>query len=265
MLREPVVAGMFYERDSYALKRQINNFLINVDKKEKPTGIVTPHAGYVYSGKVAGEVYSSIEIPETLIIMGPNHTGLGPSVSIMSEGVWRTPLGDAKINEPMAKEIIRRSKVAKKDHLAHINEHSIEVQLPFIQELKKSFTFIPIIFGESAPDRLKDVGNAIYDVIKEKNCLLISSTDLTHYEDADTARKKDTLVLETIEKLNEEEMLKYIQKYDISMCGWMPTYVLLYVCKLLGAKKGKIIKYMNSGDTSGDYSQVVGYGGAIIL
>jgi len=265
MLRDPAVAGMFYEADAYALKKHVNEYIVKKEQKFDAKGIVVPHAGYIYSGKVAGEVYSSINIPDVVIIMGPNHTGMGQPISIMSEGVWRTPLGDVKINQPLANDILSNSGHIKKDTAAHLKEHSIEVQLPFLQEIKKNFSFVPIIFGEYNIGHLKDVAEAISTSVKGRDGLLIASTDLTHYEDSKSAHKKDSLVLEAIEKLDESELLNVVQEHDISMCGWMPTFVMIHACKLLGAKQAKIIKYMNSGDSSGDYSQVVGYGGAVII
>jgi len=265
MLRDPAVAGMFYEADAYALKNHVNKYIVEKEKKFDAKGIVVPHAGYIYSGKVAGEVYSSINIPDIAIIMGPNHTGMGPSISIMNEGVWRTPLGDVKINQPLANDILKNSDSSKKDTSAHIREHSIEVQLPFLQEVKKNFTFVPIIFRDYNIEHLKETARAISESIKDREVLLISSTDLTHYEDSKTAHTKDSFVLSAIEKMDENALVEAVQEHDISMCGWMPTFVLLHACKLLGAKEGRIIRYMNSGDTSGDYSQVVGYGGAVII
>lgn len=265
MLRDPVVAGMFYEKDVPTLKKHISQYIIQKQEKYKAKAIVVPHAGYIYSGRVAGEVYSSVDIPDMVIIMGPNHTGAGKPISVMSEGVWRTPLGDVKINEPLANEIIKKCSAASKDIHAHLKEHSIEVQLPFLQYIKKSFSFIPIVLGDYNINNLQNLSEAIAAVFKEREVLIIASTDLTHYEDADSAKEKDSLVLNTIEKLDEEEMLKEVEDKDISMCGWMPTFVAIRAAKLLGGKKGIIIKYMNSGDVSGDYNQVVGYGGAVII
>ncbi len=265
MLREAQVSGMFYESDAPALKKHISKYIIKVENKYKAKGIIVPHAGYIYSGKVAGEVFSSIEIPDILIILGPNHTGLGKSISVMTQGIWRTPLGDCRINEPVANEIIRNCKFAQKDTMAHLKEHSIEVELPFIQYLKPSFSFVPICLAESDLDKLSKLGEVIANIIKGKDILLIASTDLTHYEDAKTAERKDKLVLDAIMKLDPEKMVKEIYENDISMCGWMPVFVLLKACKISGAKEGKIIKYANSGEVSGDYEQVVGYGGAVII
>ncbi|MBP7793193.1 MAG: AmmeMemoRadiSam system protein B [Candidatus Goldbacteria bacterium] len=265
MLRDPVVAGMFYDKDVPALKKHLSQYVVQKQEKYKAKAIVVPHAGYIYSGSVAGEVYSSVYIPDIIIIMGPNHTGAGKPISVMTEGVWRTPLGDVKINEPLANEIVKKCPAASKDVYAHLKEHSVEVQLPFLQYVKKGFSFIPVVLGEYNVNNLQAFSDTIAEVFKEKELLMIASTDLTHYEDSESAKEKDTMVLKAIEKLDEEEMLKKVEDNDISMCGWMPTFVAIRTAKLFGATKGIIIKYMNSGDASGDYSQVVGYGGAVII
>jgi MEMO1 family protein len=264
MVRTPAVAGMFYEADSASLIQHINKYAIQPAEKYKAMGVVSPHAGYVYSGDVAGAVFSSIEIPDLIIILGPNHTGLGEQISVMNKGAWRTPLGDVKINENVANEIIEKCKYAESDAAAHTREHSIEVQLPFLQVLKKSFTFVPICLAEPDLDNLKNLAKAIAETIKEKNALIVASSDLTHYEPAKQAKEKDMRVMNAIEALDPEKMITEVEK-GITMCGWMPVYTMLHACKLLGAKKGKIIKYMNSGETSGDFSSVVGYGGAVVL
>lgn len=265
MLREPAVAGMFYEKDAPALKKRLARYITEKPNKIRAKAIIVPHAGYIYSGQVAGEVYSSVEIPDIIILLGPNHTGAGVPVSVMNSGEWRTPLGDVKINEPLANEILKNTKAAEKDTKAHSREHSLEVQLPFLQFLKKSFSFVPITFGEYDLKKLDAVADAIAKAQKGKDVLIVASTDLTHYETAASAKEKDALVLHAIEKLDAEGLAREVAEKDISMCGWMPTYVAIKAAKLLGAKEGKIIKYMNSGDTSGDYNQVVGYGGAVII
>lgn len=265
MKREPVVAGAFYDARPEALKKHIAEMTGEPAKKTKALGIIAPHAGYMYSGKVAAQVYKSVEIPKTVIIMGPNHTGLGVPVSVYDKGTWVTPLGDVSVNAELAAEILKKCQYAQKDTAAHAREHSIEVHLPFLQYHKKNFDFVPIALGDYNLSQLKDLAAAIASCVKGKDILLIASTDLTHYEEAQAARAKDFLVLSAIEKLDPDKMYEEISYNDISMCGWMPVYTLLHACNILGAKEGRIVKYMNSGDTSGDYSEVVGYGGAIIL
>ena len=265
MLREPVVAGMFYEKDAHALKKQVHKYLDADTAKSRAKGIVVPHAGYAYSGGVAGAVYSGITMPDTFVILGPNHTGYGESVSVMNEGAWRTPLGDVKINEPMADAIIKKCENAKADTAAHLKEHSIEVQLPFLQELSRGAAIVPVALGEPDTEVLRELAEAIADVIKGKNTVIMASTDLTHYETARAAAEKDGKIMEAIKNMDEEKMALAVKEYDISMCGWMPVYVMLAACKRSGASEAKIIKYAHSGEISGDNENVVGYCGAVIV
>ena len=265
MRREPVVAGSFYDAKPDDLKKHIAEMTGEPVKKTKALGIIAPHAGYIYSGKVAAEVYKAVEIPRTVIILGPNHTGLGEPISVFSEGSWVTPLGEVSVNKELAQEILKNCSAAMKDTAAHSREHSIEVHLPFLQHHKNNFDFVPIALGEYKLDNLLELASALAKCVRGKDILLIASTDLTHYEEAESARVKDMLVLNAIEKLDPDNMYEEVSANDISMCGWMPVYTLLHACKKLGAKEGRIIKYMNSGDTSGDYSEVVGYGGAVII
>ena len=265
MKREAVVAGAFYDGNAEALKKHIKALSPARTEKVKAMGVVVPHAGYIYSGRVAAEVFNSVEIPDTVIILGPNHTGLGTPISVFPEGSWETPLGGVRIDALLSGEILKNCKSASKDVMAHAREHSIEVQLPFLQTLNSGLRFAAIALGEYNLGHLRELASAITDAVRGKDVLLVASSDLTHYEDSETAKKKDAMVLKSIEKLDPEQMVKDVQARDISMCGWMPVYTVLHACKKLGAKEARIIRYMNSGDTSGDYSEVVGYGGAAIL
>ena len=265
MRREPVVAGAFYDANPETLTKNIAQMTGEPVKKTKAFGVVAPHAGYMYSGLVAAQVYAGVVIPQTVIIMGPNHTGLGEPISVFSKGAWATPLGDVEVNQELAGKILEKCPAASRDTAAHAREHSVEVHLPFLQYHKKGFDFVPIVLGEYSLENLRSLAAAIASCVKGKDILLIASSDLTHYEEAETARAKDKLVLSAIEELDPEKMYREVDENAITMCGWMPVYTLLHACNKLGAKQGKIIKYMNSGDTSGDYSEVVGYGGALII
>lgn len=265
MLRDPAVAGMFYEADAHALKKTLARIITEKTDKIKAIAAVSPHAGYVYSGRVAAETLSSIEIPDFLVILGPNHTGMGAPISVMARGEWRTPLGDVKINEPAADDILRLCPEAQKDTFAHTREHSIEVQLPFLQILKKSFSFVPVCVGTRDLEDLRSLAKAVAQVVKAKDGMILVSSDMTHYEPAETALRKDRFALDAIEELNEEALVKAAEKHNITMCGLYPAYTAIHAAKILGAKKGKVISYMNSGETSGDYSSVVGYAGVAII
>jgi AmmeMemoRadiSam system protein B len=266
MVREPVVAGMFYDAKAEVLRSNVLKYMEN-PPKEKITakGIVVPHAGHVYSGPVAGEVYKSVVIPETVIILGPNHTGLGSKISVMNDCDWKTPLGTVKVNRGLADDILKNCAFALADTKAHVKEHSIEVQLPFLQVLNENISIVPICLAEPDISLLDDLASAIVKCVNGKNILLIASSDMTHYESAASAKKKDELVLKAIEELNPLRMLEEIEKYGITMCGWMPVYTMMKACIEMGAQEGRIIRYMNSGETSGDFESVVGYGGAVII
>lgn len=275
MLRQPAVAGRFYEGSPALLKKEVGAFVEEDLKKEKAIGIVSPHAGYVYSGKVAGAVYSRIIIPQTVILMGPNHTGIGKAVSVFPEGEWMMPNGPVPVNKELAELILKHSKTASADYQAHQYEHSLEVQIPFIQYFSKDFSIVPITIIDTALKTCRDLGEGVAKAILEQrkgkgekgrdgDILIISSTDMTHYESHDSAKTKDKKAIDKILSLDPEGLHKTIKEYSISMCGFAPTVSMLYASRMLGAKKAELIKYMTSGEVSGDYGQVVGYAGIII-
>jgi len=234
--------------------------------KQEVIGLVSPHAGYVYSGPVVGATLSRVELKDTVIIMGPNHTGSGKPLSIMTEGVWKTPLGDVEIDSELGKEILVASSYLQEDQLAHQHEHSIEVQLPFLQYFKPDIKLVPIILAQAREDVYQEIGREIAKVIKESNkeVIIIASSDMTHYESQRAAQTKDNQAIAAILELNEDELLKRVQELDISMCGYAPAVSLISAAKELGATGAELVKYQTSGDTSGDYTAVVGYAGIII-
>lgn len=271
MIRNPAVAGQFYYYDLQMLSNQITELVdLNADKKEV-LGVLSPHAGYMYSGQVAGAVLSRLKIPDTFVILGPNHTGLGAEYSIFNEGIWRMPFGDVLIDSNLAKEILMNSKFLAADSFAHQREHSIEVQIPFLQYFDKKFQIVPITMSHYHPDEnflevCGDIGSAIAAGIQKTNerVVIIASSDLTHYEPQSAAEKKDKIALDAILELNPEKLFKKIRELGISMCGFGPTASMLYACKNLGAKNSELIRYMTSGDATKDYGAVVGYAGALI-
>lgn len=267
IIRMPAVAGQFYPATISALERCIKGLTDVKGKKQNIIGAVSPHAGYVYSGSVAGAVFSRLDIKETNIVLGPNHTGSGQTFSIMGTGVWRMPFGDVQIDEKLAQDLCRGCGLLKEDMAAQAYEHSIEVQLPFMQYFKKDFKFVPIVISYSELKLYKQLGIDMANVIKQqkKEILIIASTDMTHYEPHEIAKSKDQKAIEAILALDEDLLFKRIHDLDISMCGYAPTIVMLAAAKVLGAKKAELIKYQTSGDTSGDYKSVVGYAGIIII
>lgn len=273
MIRQPAVAGRFYEGSPEQLKKEVGNFIVEGIKKEKAIGVVCPHAGYVYSGAVAGAVYSHVVIPKTIILLGPNHTGIGKAVSIFPDGEWRLPNGSVAIDADMAGLILKHSKTAAADYQAHLYEHSLEVQIPFIQYFTADFSIVPITVMDTSLRTCRDIGEAIARAVLERRrgeaekgreALIVSSTDMTHYETHDSAKTKDKKAIDMILALDPEGLHKTIKENNISMCGFAPTTALLYAARMLGAKEARLIKYMTSGEVSGDYNQVVGYAGLMI-
>jgi len=281
MLRHPAVAGHFYKGSPEALMQQVREFIVPGVEKTKALGIVSPHAGLIYSGSVAGAVYSRIELPDTMVLIGPNHTGLGTPISLMARGRWETPLGLVEIDEALADSILSKSSRIHEDSLAHLREHSLEVQLPFIQHYKKEFKIVPIQMLDTRLDTCKEVGTAIGEAIAEygmrndkseirnpkseiPKVLIIASSDMSHYERAAVAKEKDFKAIQQLLKLDPEGLHRVVKQYGITMCGYGPAVAMLVACKLLGASKAELIKYSNSGDVSGDYEQVVGYAGIVV-
>ena len=266
MIRNPVVSGQFYPGSASTLEEQIKQFIDEGAPKEEVLGLVSPHAGYMYSGPVAGAVISRIEFKDTFVIMGPNHTGLGRPFSIMTEGTWRTPLGEVEIDSALAKRILQSSPTLKEDHVAHLEEHSIEVQLPFLQYFKPDVKIVPIVLTHATGDTYKEIGKGIAGAIKDlkQEAIIIASSDMTHYENQESANMKDNLAIEAILELNEDELLERVAEYHITMCGYAPTVALLSACKELGARQAELVRYQTSGDITGDYRSVVGYAGVII-
>jgi AmmeMemoRadiSam system protein B len=276
MLRQAAVAGYFYKGSSEALKRQVADFILPDAQRKRAIGVVVPHAGFIYSGSVAGAVYSSIELPDIVVLIGPNHTGLGAPVSLMTQGAWETPLGTVPIDEPLAALILSKSaRVIQEDALAHLREHSLEVQLPFIQYLKNDFTIVPIQMLDTRFETCLEVGRAVGEALVEfrsrntggtlKNVLIVASSDMSHYEHAAVAKEKDSKAIRQILSLDPEGLFRTVKQFGITMCGYGPATAMLSASKMLGATKAELIKYANSGEVSGDYEQVVGYAGIIIM
>jgi hypothetical protein len=229
-------------------------------------GVIVPHAGYMYSGAVAGHVYSSVRLPRRLVILGPNHTGLGKPVAVMAHGLWETPLGSALIDETLAGLILDLAPIAEEDEAAHRAEHSLEVQIPFLQTSRRDFLFAPICLGTSRREDLAELGVAIASAAESlgEPVGIVMSTDMTHYEQAEQARRKDYLAIDCIRQLDGGALHAVVRDHEISMCGAAPVITGLFALKKMGATTVELIDYANSGETSGDYSEVVGYAGLLI-
>ena len=278
MLRHPAVAGQFYKGSAEALKKQVHDFIVPGAAKTRALGILSPHAGLVYSGSVAGAVYSRIELPDTVVLIGPNHTGLGAPLSLMASGTWETPLGPVKIDGALAAAILAKSPRIEADALAHLREHSLEVQLPFIQYLKDDFQIVPIQMLDTRLDACFAVGRAVGEAIKDRgqesgvrsqgsrsSVLIVASSDMSHYEPAAKAKEKDHKAIQQILNMDPEGLYRVVKDNGITMCGYGPAVAMLVACKILGATSAELVKYSNSGEVSGDYGQVVGYAGIIVV
>lgn len=280
--RRPVVAGQFYERDPERLRKQIEQCFTHPlgpgrlpsgepGQERVSLGFIVPHAGYMYSGPVAAHAYYQLSLeknPEVVVILGPNHTGVGPSVSVYPGGFWRTPLGDVPVDEQVATSIVDNSRFAKLDTSAHEYEHSIEVQIPFLQyTIRRSFSIVPVVILNQVPRVAEDLARSILKAAETlgKELLVIATTDLTHYEPHEVAYSKDRLVIDSILKLDPETMFKTVVERDISMCGPGSTMALLYLARALGSKGARLLKYATSGDVTGERDWVVGYASIQVL
>jgi len=269
MLRSPAVANMFYPGDKDRLKEQLSTYVRAVPEPKRVLAAVSPHAGYIYSGGVAGAVFSQIRIPDVVVILGPNHRGMGASVALSASGTWDMPLGSVPINEAMAESILKVSTSGvkiKDDPGAHAMEHSIEVQVPFLQFLRPEVSIVPIALSHLTYDACQEIGQALVQGIQDygKEVLLVASTDMTHYESQKSAKEKDKLAIDRILDLDPAGLYETVSRHGISMCGVIPTTIVLEACKALGAGKAELVRYATSGDVTGDNAQVVGYAGFIV-
>lgn len=263
-IRPPAVAGTFYEGSPEGLREQVDAcFRANPTpaNKNRFIGAVVPHAGLMYSGHVAAAFYSRAELPKKFIILCPNHTGAGHFAAINREGAWHTPLGDARVDTPLADALMSRTQLLGEDWRAHAREHALEVQLPFLQRLIDAFSFVPICLGSHRYDYCEEIGHAIAEAVKasDEAVGILASSDLNHYEDQKTTLRKDQLAIDEVLGLDPRELWRVVEELDVSMCGFIPTTTMLIAAKQLGAAHAELIKHATSGDINGDYSHVVGY------
>lgn len=266
VIRHPAVAGKFYPKDSQKLIAEVQLYRSPSTERMQALGCVVPHAGYMYSGHVAGAVYAEVEIPNRCIVLCPNHTGRGEPLAIMSEGAWETPLGEMPIDSELALELLRRFPALSEDAAAHLMEHAIEVQLPFLQVDRRDVRFVPIAIGTRQFEVLEGLGMAIGEVLTQtgERVLVLASSDMNHYESDVVTREKDRKAIERILDLDARGLYDVVMQEEISMCGFGPTVAMLTAVKRLGARKAELIKYATSGDVSGDRQMVVGYAGIVV-
>lgn len=262
MLRLPAVSGTFYPDSPQELLSLIDTYA----RVEQPAAAfracLVPHAGYVYSGRVAGKVYARILFPKRIIVLGVRHFPYGQDAAILSHGAWRTPLGDVEIGADLAWQIMRACPVLREDEVAHQAEHSLEVQLPFLQRLAPGFRFVPIALGTLKFDELAAVGHALATVLSHQpHVMIVATTDLNHYQDERTTRRKDQAAIEKILQLDAKGLFDVCRTQKISMCGLGPTVALLTALNDLGAGNVELVDHSTSAEYSGDTSRVVGYAG----
>jgi MEMO1 family protein len=267
MIRPPAVAGQFYPANPQELSRLVQQFTRETagQKKMHAKACLVPHAGYLYSGQLAGAVFSRLILPKKIVILGVRHYPRGEALAILSQGVWRTPLGDARIDEELAMQVCAAAPSLREDAVAHSREHSLEVELPFLQVLEPEFRFVPVAVGAIRYQELAEVGEGLARVLagSKEEILVVTSSDMNHYESDERTRFKDHLAIECMLRADARALYEVCQKEAISMCGLGPAVVMLTALGNLGVKKGELVEYATSGDISGDRDKVVGYAGMI--
>jgi len=273
-IRTPAVAGMFYPCEKNELKESIHQCFLHsfgpgklppTEEKKKIYGVICPHAGYMYSGPIACHSFYSIssESPELFIIIGPNHWGVGCNVAAMKDCSWETPLGQVEVDSDAASELSKISNIVDLDFFSHTKEHSLEVQVPMLQEVYSKFKILPIILIDQEKNAAEEIGEAVATISKQKNSMIIGSSDFTHYEPNEFAHNQDKALIEPILDLDVDQFYKVLYEKNVTACGYGAIASTMIACKKLGATKGELLKYATSGDVTGDTSSVVGYGSII--
>ncbi len=272
MNRPPAVSGRFYPGEPRRLREVVDSLLasspeqVAITKPVAAIACVVPHAGYIYSGRVAGEVFRRIAIPKRVILIGPRHYPRGASAAILSEGAWETPLGLVPLDSGLASKIVQLCPFLREDEVAHSAEHSLEVQLPFLQRLAPSFTFVPIVLGPVGFDRLEQLGHALAEAVRSESepVLIVASSDMNHYESDSVTRVKDRKAIDRILEIDPRGLFDTARREEISMCGYAAVTAMLAAARELGATRATLVQYATSGDVNGDFEQVVGYAGMIV-
>lgn len=265
-IREPAVSGRFYPSEPRKLREAVVSYLGDCGKDRDAIAVVAPHAGYVYSGAIAGAAYASVRVPDTVVVIGPNHTGAGSRVAIVTSGRFRMPSGDIEIDDRLA-QLVKQKGGLSDDTRAHAREHGIEVHLPFVWERREGAKIVPICLGGLGFEECARLGKAVADAVQEVGggkVLLVSSTDMSHYIPAAEAARLDRLAIDRALELDAAGLYETVVGHDISMCGLVPTAVVLEAAKALGASEASLVRYGHSGETNGDVDHVVGYAGLTV-
>jgi AmmeMemoRadiSam system protein B len=266
MRRMAVVAGKFYDADPGRLAKYVEGLTEAGAETVEAKGIVVPHAGLMFSGQVAGAVYSRILFPETFVLLGPNHTGMGTKVSMMGEGAWEIPTGEVQVDSALAASIVEHAPLVTRDTAAHLYEHSLEVQLPFIHHFSRSVRIVPITVLSATLEELLSVGEGVAKAVEACGypVVVVASSDMSHFIPDEAAREKDRMAIDRVLALDPEGLFGVVWAEGISMCGYMPVVIMLEAVRRVGAKQAELVKYMTSAAVSGDYGSVVGYAGVIV-
>ena len=269
-IRPPAVAGMFYDARPDRLEKTVKECLAAAPdsggSQSRPYGAIVPHAGYVYSGPVAGAVYGGLDVPEVAVILCPNHTGRGAPLALDPSSAWRTPLGDVLVDGRLSERMLALCPSLERDAEAHRREHSLEVQLPFLQVLRRDARIVPICIGEPSLALCREVGDALAAIRREEAepPLVLASSDMNHYESREAGRQKDDLALARVAAIDAEGLYRTVLTESISMCGFLPATALLFAARASGASRARVVARRDSGDETGDPSSVVGYAGVIL-
>jgi AmmeMemoRadiSam system protein B len=272
-LRQPAVAGRFYPRHPEELRSEALGYLCVADDRAddqklgvRAIGCIAPHAGYMYSGHVAGAVFARIDVPQRCVVLCPNHTGMGRALAIMSEGAWAMPLGEVPIDGELAGALKQQCPLLQEDSAAHRAEHAAEVELPFLLLRQPKLKFVPIALGVAQFEPLEQLGKALAQAIaaQKERVLIVASSDMNHYESDAITRAKDHRAIERILSLDPRGLYDVVTQQAISMCGFGPAVAMLTAARQLGAKSAELVKYATSGDVSGDRNMVVGYAGVVV-
>ena len=266
LVRRPAVAGSFYDGDAKQLEHDVREYLGEPGTSAPAFGAIAPHAGYIYSGPVAGAVYARIEMPANAVVLCPNHTGRGAPAAVELSDVWRTPLGDVPVDKGLASRLMELAPSLTNDSSAHAREHSLEVQLPFLQLRRPDVAIVPVCLGTPDLALCREVGHALAALVAESEepPLLIASSDMNHYESRAVGRAKDDRALARVEAIDPEGLFRTVLAENITMCGFLPATALLFAAREAGMSSAGVVARRDSGDETGDTSSVVGYAGVII-
>ncbi len=264
--RPPAVAGMFYPGTAAGLERQLASLIVPDPEPHPCAGCVAPHAGYVYSGPVAGRLYGHVDLPRRVVVLGPNHTGQGAPVSVAPEAAWATPMGEVPVDAELRERLLAALPGATAEPWAHRREHSIEVQLPFLLARRPDLAVVPICLAHLGLEECLALGEALGRELAalDEPAAVVASSDMTHYEPDPVARQRDRLAIEAALTGDPGELYDTVHRHRISMCGVIPATVMLAAARRLGGTAPHLVDYMTSGDTSGDRSAVVGYAGICV-